>query len=217
MMAPTANERKPISTSSRHRLDEPASDDREGLRERARDARALPDRGQRQDQAEEQADDGDAGDHHREREDDDEQERAEERDLADQHQQGEHDEDHNLDREESEPEDDQLGNAHQSVDERIDRAARRDAARVVHLQQARGVQPGTDRDDPEDERQQPGEEAERSRHRQQQAGDDDADERAAQHRDDGARVAQSVDGLQQARERVGRKTFARCRARSRSA
>ena len=102
----------------------------------------------------------------------------------------------------SEAEDDQLRDAHQAVDERIGGAARRDAARVVHLEQAGGIDAGADRDHPDDESEQPGEEAERSRHREQQADDEDADERAAEHGDDCAQVAQSGDGLEQARERV---------------
>ena len=92
------------------------------------------------------------------------------------------------------------------VDERVDGAARRDAARVVHLQQAGGVDAGADGDDPDHEREQAGEEAERARHGQQQAGDDDADEGAAEHGDDRAPVAQAVDGLEQARERVARES-----------
>ena len=109
---------------------------------------------------------------HRERKDDDEQQRAEERDLADDEQQREDDEDGDLGREQRQAEDDQLGDAHQAVDERVAEAARRDAARVVHLQQAGSVDAGGQREQP-DQRGQQHQQAGASGERQQHAGDDE--------------------------------------------
>ena len=59
-----------------------------------------------------------------------------------------HQEHRELDQEQQDGEGDQLGNAHQAVNERIDGAARRDAAGVVHVQQPGGIDAGAGGDDP---------------------------------------------------------------------
>ena len=96
------------------------------------------------------------------------------------------------------PEDDQLGHAHQPVDQGVDRAARRDAAGVVHVQHAGRVDAGADRHEVDDEAEEAGQKA--AAHRHQQPGDEHTEHGAADQRDQRAPVAQTVDGLEQARE-----------------